>query len=61
MGGIGFTFTRSTMKAYVEFSNKGTVHALFSDGTNDPRVEKVETTKAGFATLIERVTTYLYA
>jgi hypothetical protein len=61
VGGVGFTFKRNDLKVYVEFSNRGTAHALFSDGVTDPRVEKVEPTDAGYRALMAEIRTYLNA
>lgn len=59
VGGIGVTFKRAGLKVYVELTNKGTVHALFSDGATDPKVEKVSPDEAGFAALVSRIRAYL--
>jgi hypothetical protein len=59
VGGIGITFKRADRKVYVELTNKGTVHALFSDGSADPKVEKVSPDEAGFARLVSRIRAYL--
>jgi hypothetical protein len=42
MGGVGITHRQDARKVYVEFSNNGTVHALFSDRAD--RTPKMETT-----------------
>jgi hypothetical protein len=44
----------------VEFSNRGSVHALFSDAVTDPVVEKIRPDEAGYTELISRIKTYLY-
>jgi hypothetical protein len=60
VGGIGVTFKRGSLKAYVEFSNKGSVHSLFSDGVADPTVEKVQPNDRTYDELIARIATYLH-
>jgi hypothetical protein len=60
VGGIGFTFREGGLKVYVEFSNRGSVHALFSDGMTDPVVEKVLPDDSSFSKLILRIKTYLH-
>ena len=59
VGGVGFTFRSNTRKVYVELSNKGTVHVLFSDGETKPLVEPVPPDAAGFARVSEKAKAYL--
>ena len=59
VGGIGITFKHAGLKVYVELTNKGTAHALFSDGSTDPKVGKVSPDEAGFAALVSRIRAYL--
>lgn len=59
VGGVGITFKRDARKVYVEFRNTGTVHALYSDGSSDPRVEKVPPDNKGYSELLPRIKTYL--
>jgi hypothetical protein len=58
IGGIGITRRRSR-KVYVEFNNNGNVHALFSDGSSSPKVERVQVGKIEFQMLIRRMRAYL--
>jgi hypothetical protein len=60
VGGIGFTFKSVGLKVYVEISNRGSVHALFSDGLTDPIVQKVNSEHSSFTELISRIKTYLH-
>lgn len=59
VGGIGITFKCAELTVYVELTNKGTVHALFSEGGNDPKVERITPDDAGFTTLVSRIRAYL--
>jgi hypothetical protein len=59
VGGIGVNRRRGKNKVYVEFNNNGKVHALFSDGTSPPRVERIQPDKIGFLVLIRRMRAYL--
>lgn len=59
VGGVGITHRTGAKKVYVEFSNKGTAHALFSDAVSDPKVEKLTADAASFLALIQRVRAYL--
>ncbi len=60
VGGVGFTFREGNRKAYVEFSNKGTAHVLFSDGETDPKVEKFDSGDAGFRQSVRKIKMYLH-
>ena len=60
VGGIGITFKCADRKVYVEFSNKGSVLALFSDGVTDPQVEKISPDENGYSGLIARIKTYFH-
>jgi hypothetical protein len=60
IGGIGITFRRGERKVYVEFSNKGSVHALFSDNSTDPEVKRIPQDVTGYSNLIEEVEQYLH-
>jgi hypothetical protein len=59
VGGVGLTFRKERRKVYVEFSNKGTVHALFSDGESEPVVQKVAPDLAGYRALFAKMRAYL--
>jgi hypothetical protein len=59
IGGIGVSRRRGKKKVYVEFNNNGKVHALFSDGTSEPRVDQIQPDKVGFSRLIKSIRTYL--
>jgi hypothetical protein len=59
VGGVGMTFRKQSRKVYVEFSNKGTVHALFSDGVTDPVVQKVAPDLPGYRALFAKTRAYL--
>jgi hypothetical protein len=60
VGGIGLTFKCADRKVYVEFSNKGSVLALFSDGVTDPQVDKIPPDETGYSALIASIKTYLH-
>jgi hypothetical protein len=61
VGGIGITHRKGNRKVYVEFNNKGSVLALYSDGQMKPQVVSVETTPAGYRALMLRIKEYLDA
>ena len=60
VGGVGFTFKRNNRKVYVEFRNTASVHALYSDGTSDPVVEKLQSDRTAYVELMAKVKKYLY-
>lgn len=57
VGGVGITLRNQQRKAYVEFSNKGTVLALFSDGVCGTSVTKED--PKHFGLLVARIGAYL--
>lgn len=59
VGGVGVSFRKGGLKVYVEFSNKGTVHALFSDGVSEPVVKQVMPDSAGYRALVATTRAYL--
>src|SRR5262249_453286 len=59
MGGIGVTHRRENRKVYVEFYNKGNVHALFSDRTPAMVTEAITPDVDGYLSLIEKARAYL--
>jgi hypothetical protein len=59
VGGVGMTFRKDGRKVYVEFSNKGNVHALFSDGVTEPVVQKVAPDFSGFRAIIAKTRAFL--
>ncbi len=52
------TFILADRKVYVEFNNNGSVHALYSDGVKDPRVEDISPTEIGYSRLIAAIKAY---
>jgi hypothetical protein len=60
VGGVGVTIRTDARKVYVEFDNSGSVHALFSDGVAEPRVDKVPADEAGYRAAIAAARAYLY-
>src|SRR5262249_2590251 len=49
MGGVGVTFASGLREVVIEFYNKGTAHALFSDdATGDMRTQPVPTDASGY-------------
>lgn len=60
VGGVGFTFKHENRKTYVEFRNTGSVHSLFSDGSGDPDVEKIDANRVSYANLLARITRYFH-
>jgi hypothetical protein len=59
VGGIGFAFRDQVRKAYVEFTNKGSVNVLLSDGKARPRVSGVTANALGYSLLIDDIKAYL--
>lgn len=59
VGGVGMTFRKTGRKVYVEFSNKGTIHLLFSDGATEPVVQKVVPDLPGYRAIIAKARVYL--
>ncbi len=49
VGGVGMTFRKEGRKVYVEFSNKDTIHILFSDGVSEPIVQKMTPDLSGYS------------
>jgi hypothetical protein len=60
VGGVGFTFRLGDLSAYVEFNNKGSVYALYSDAVTDPQVERIAAGLLGFSELIDKIKQYLH-
>lgn len=63
VGGVGVVMrsTKGKKKVYVEFTNKGSVSALFSDGVAKPVVEKIQPEVSAFLNLLEKAKVYLNA
>jgi hypothetical protein len=62
MGGIGLTFAVGNREVAIEFYNKGTAHALFSDATTGMmHTQAVQTDPDGRRGIIREVQKYLYA
>jgi hypothetical protein len=59
VGGVGLTFRCEKKKVYVEFTNKGAVNALFSDGETRPVVEKVQPSAGHYFIFIDKAKAYL--
>jgi hypothetical protein len=59
VGGVGVTFRSGVRKAYIEFPNAGTAHALFSDGVTEPVVREVPTGSLAYVRLIGDIRKYL--
>jgi hypothetical protein len=60
MGGVGVTFSANGREVVIEFYNKGTAHALFSDdGTGDMRTQPVCANHEGYQEIIHEVRRYL--
>jgi hypothetical protein len=61
MGGVGVTFSAAGREVVIEFYNKGTAHALFSeDSTGDMSTRPVQTNQNGYRVIIDEVQKYLY-
>jgi hypothetical protein len=60
VGGVGITQRRGNLKVYVEFHNKGTAFALYSDGKTKPNVEPVQQDDDGFRDLIRKMKEYFH-
>ncbi len=63
VGGIGIVMRGAgdKKKVYVEFTNKGSVNALFSDGVGKPVVEKIQPENSAFLYLVAKARDYLDA
>jgi hypothetical protein len=60
MGGVGVTFSSGNREAVIEFYNKGSAHALFTDEVaGDMRTEPISTDLAGYQKFLIEVRTYL--
>jgi len=61
MGGVGVTFASGHREIVIEFYNRGTAHALFSDdATGDMQTQAVSTDRDGYRRVIGEVRKYLY-
>jgi hypothetical protein len=61
IGGVGVTFSANCREVVIEFYNKGTAHALFSDdSTGEMSTRAVSTDPDGYQTFIGEVRKYLY-
>ena len=61
IGGVGITFSSGHREVVIEFYNKGTAHALFSDDANgDMRTQAVPTNRDGYVAILGEVRKYLY-
>lgn len=59
VGGIGVTAMRDDREVYIEVSNLGTVHAVYSRGTAEPDIESYTLSESGIAALIARMRDHL--
>ena len=59
VGGVGVTLREKKKKVYVEFTNRGTVNALFSDGETKPVVEQIPASATKYFSFIDKAKAYL--
>ena len=59
VGGTGITSVRNGREVYVEVSNSGTIHAVFSEGEEDPNIRSCGLSDVEVARLVAEMQEYL--